>query len=151
MLLDRTPAALTPTNFEIAAAVREAPDVVLVDDDRELSTMIQFGLEAAGRSVASYDSGPEALAALLALPTEGPRRVLIVGVDLPGMDGHTLQEQLHGARPGRFTVAFLSDRDSDVDQLRALSAGAVDYVVKPVSIAVLLMKISGWLRACSVT
>jgi DNA-binding response OmpR family regulator len=67
-------------------------------------------------------------------------------IDLPGMDGHTLHEQVRLARPGRFIVAFVSTRDSDADQVRASTAGAVDYLVKPVSIPVLLAKVEIWLQ-----
>lgn len=128
--------------------VRVAPDVVLVEDDAELVGMIRFGLESAGHAVVTYDSAPEALAALLALPTVGLPRLVTLAVDLPGMDGHTLHEQLQLARPGRFIVVFVSGRDSDADQMRALGAGAVDYIVKPVSIPVLIAKVEGWFRAC---
>ena len=126
-------------------AVREAPDVLLVDDDAELAGMIAFALESAGYSVKTYDSGPDALIALLTLPTRGLPRLVLLAVDLPGMDGHTLHEQLQTARPGRFIVTFLSDRDSSADQVRALTAGAVDYLAKPVSIPVLIVKVDAWL------
>ena len=136
-------------DLEPRRAFREAPDVVLVDDDTELVGMIAFGLESVGYSVATYASGPEAFEALIALPTRGLPRLLALAVDLPGMDGHTLHEQLQLARPGRFVVVFLSARDSDADQVRALTSGARDYLVKPVSIPVLLAKVEVWLRECS--
>jgi DNA-binding response OmpR family regulator len=123
-------------------------EVILVDDDAELVAMIRFGLESAGYSVTTYDSGPEALAAMEALPTRGAPRLLLLGIDLPGLDGHTLHEQLRRARPDRFLVVFLSARDSDADQVRASTAGAVDYLVKPVSIPVLLAKVEVWFQAC---
>jgi DNA-binding response OmpR family regulator len=142
--------AAGPTDPE-RRAKREPPDVVLVEDNSELAGMIRFGLESVGYSVETYDSGPEALVALLALPTRGLPRLLVLTVDLPGMDGHTLHEQLQVTRPGRFIVMFLSDRDSDADQLRALTAGAVDYLVKPVSIPVLIVKAEMWLRVLNHT
>jgi|ERR1043166_2503514 DNA-binding response OmpR family regulator len=141
--------ATAQPDAESSRAVREAPDLVLVEDDSEFAAMVKFGLESAGYSAASYDSGPEALDALLALPTRGLPRLLLLTVDLPGMDGHTLHEQIELARPGRFIVVFLSNRDSDADQLRALGAGAIDYLVKPVSIPVLIAKVAVWFRACT--
>jgi DNA-binding response OmpR family regulator len=125
---------------------REAPDVVLVDDHVALTDMLTFGLESAGYSVEIHHGGPEALAALIALSTGGAPRLLLLAVDLPGLDGHTLHEQLQIARPGRFFVVFLSARDSDAEQVRALTAGATDYLVKPVSIPVLIAKAETWLR-----
>ncbi|MFO1533988.1 MAG: hypothetical protein ABR562_10035, partial [Thermoplasmatota archaeon] len=54
---------------------------------------------------------------LIALPVGGAPRLAILAIDLAGMDGHTLHEQLHLACPGRFIVVFLSARDSDADQV----------------------------------
>jgi two-component system, OmpR family, phosphate regulon response regulator PhoB len=130
-------------------SVREPPDVLIVEDDVELAGMLRFAIESAGYSVEVHDTGPDALEALLALSTTGAPRLLLLGIDLPGMDGHTLHEQLRAARPGRFIVAFHSDRGSDADQIRALTGGAVDYLVRPVSIPVLLLKIEVWFGACS--
>jgi DNA-binding response OmpR family regulator len=39
----------------------------------------------------------------------------------------------------------MSSRGSEADQIRALRAGAVDYLVKPVSIHVLVEKVGVWL------
>jgi DNA-binding response OmpR family regulator len=124
---------------------RTAPDIVLVEGDVEVAAMIGFALTSAGYTVQVHNSGPEALAALLALSTDGPPRLVILAVDLVGLDGHTLHEQLKLARPVSFMVAFLSTRGGDADQIRAFTAGAVDYLVKPVSIPVLIAKVAVWL------
>ncbi len=108
--------------------------------------MLSFALSAAGYEVHIYNSGPEALAGLIALPVTTRKQILLLGIDLPGIDGHTLHEQLIAARPGVFLVAFLSARWSDADQIRAFTAGAIDYLVKPVSIPVLLARITAWSR-----
>ncbi len=119
-------------------------EVLLVDDDAELRNTIQFGLESEGYSVSTFDSGPEALNAMLALPLQPDPRLVLLAIDLPGLDGHTLHEELMRARPSEFIVAFLSVRDSDADQVRASAGGAVDFLVKPVSIPVLLAKVKVW-------
>ena len=121
-------------------------DIAIVDDDAALVDMIEFALGSSGYSVSRYATGPDALDALLALPPDAAPCLVLLGVDLPGLDGHTLHEQLQLARPGRFIIAFMSDRGGDADQIRALSAGAVDYLVKPISIPVLLAKVEVWRR-----
>ncbi|MEX1113283.1 MAG: response regulator, partial [Patescibacteria group bacterium] len=73
------------------------------------------------------------------------RRVVLLSVDLVGIDGHSLHERLQELRPNTFLVAFMSSRGSEADQIRALRAGAVDYLVKPVSIHVLVEKVGTWL------
>lgn len=139
---------------KLAKPVATEPDasiqheVLLVDDDAELRDTIQFGLESEGYSVSTFDSGPEALTAMLALPPRVEPRLVLLAIDLPGLDGHTLNEELGRARPGEFLIVFLSTRSSDADQIRASAAGAVDFLVKPVSIPVLLAKVKVWFTHC---
>lgn len=120
-------------------------EVFLVEDDHALADMIAYALESTGRVVTVYYDGAKALRELVALPESDTRRVVLLSIDLVGIDGHTLHERLQSLRPGSFMVAFLSTRASDTDQIRALRAGAVDYIVKPVSIQLLIEKIGVWL------
>ncbi|MBA2689058.1 MAG: response regulator transcription factor [Gemmatimonadaceae bacterium] len=129
----------------------QARDIYLADDDAELRDTLRFALESSGHRVTTYDNGPAALEGLLALPSQRQHRLLLVSIDLPGLDGHTLHEQLQAARPRKFIVVFLSVRDSDADQVRAASAGAFDYLVKPVSIPILLAKLDVWFQRCGAT
>lgn len=125
---------------------RTVPNVVLVESDVEVAAMIEYALVSAGYSVRTYNSGPAALGELVDLARDGHPRLVILSVDLVGLDGHTLHEQLKLATPGSYTVAFLSARGSDADQIRAATAGAVDYLVKPVSLHVLIAKVAVWLK-----
>ena len=74
----------------------------------------------------------------------GHRPIVLLDVDLPGLDGHSLHERLRVERPGQYDVVFLSVRGAEADQLRALQAGALDYLSKPVSLRVLLAKLASW-------
>ncbi len=70
----------------------------------------------------------------------------LLDVDLPGLDGHSLHERLRVERPGAFSVVFQSAHGSETEQLRALTNGALDYVVKPLNLRVFLAKVPIWLR-----
>lgn len=120
-------------------------EVIVVEDDKALADMIAYALESTGREVTVYYDGVQALRELVALPDNDVRRVVLLSIDLSGIDGHTLHERLQELRPNTFLVAFMSTRTSEADQIRALRAGAVDYLVKPVSIHVLIEKIEAWL------
>lgn len=120
-------------------------EVIVVEDDRALADMIAYALESTGRAVTIYYDGVEALRELVRLPDSDVRRVVLLSIDLAGIDGHTLHERLQTLRPNSFLVAFMSARASEADQVRALRAGAVDYLVKPVSIHVLIEKVTAWL------
>lgn len=121
-----------------------APDVIVVEDDAALSEMIAFALDAKGLSHRSYATGPEALAALLEIRVRGRTPIVLLDVDLPGMDGHSLHERIRLERPGAFHVVFVSLHTSEQDQLRALQGGALDYLSKPISLRVLMAKLAVW-------
>lgn len=121
-----------------------APDVIVVEDDAALSEMITFALDAKGLSHRAYSTGPEALAALLEIRVRGRTPIILLDVDLPGMDGHSLHERIRLERPGAFHVVFISLHTSEADQLRALRGGALDYMSKPISLRVLMAKLAVW-------
>lgn len=126
-----------------------APDVVLVEDDAALSDMVQYVLRSARLSFRAYGNGEAALEALSTFRTNGRRPLLLLDVDLPGLDGHALHDRLRAARPDAYAVVFITGHASDGDQIRALRAGALDYVRKPVSFRTLAGKIPLWLERAS--
>jgi DNA-binding response OmpR family regulator/HPt (histidine-containing phosphotransfer) domain-containing protein len=121
-----------------------APDVIIVEDDDALAEMEAFALESRGLSHRRFATGPAALDALTRMRSRGRRPVVLLDVDLPGLDGHSLHERLRVERPNTFDVVFVSVHASEADQLRALQAGALDYITKPVRMRVLMAKIDSW-------
>ena len=95
----------------------------------------------------AFDNGRVALQELLALRTGATRLFVLLDVDLPGMDGYTLHERLREERPGAFDVVFITVHASESDQLRALRAGAMDYIMKPLNLRILMAKMSSWRAA----
>jgi DNA-binding response OmpR family regulator len=127
-----------------ASSAEVAPDVVVVEDDPALREMLAFALDARGLTHRAYASGPEALAALLAMEPGNRSTIVLLDIDLPGMDGHSLHERLRVERPGAFHVVFISLHTGEADQLRALKGGALDYLIKPISLRVLIAKLDVW-------
>ncbi|MEO8564056.1 MAG: response regulator [bacterium] len=121
-----------------------APDVIVVEDDVALTEMIAFALHAKGLSHRSYSNGPEALDALLRLRVRERPPIVLLDIDLPGMDGHSLHERLRLERPGVFLVVFISLHTGEADQLRALQGGALDFITKPISLRILMAKLAVW-------
>ncbi|MBC7790473.1 MAG: response regulator [Anaerolineae bacterium] len=123
-----------------------APDVVVVEDDPALTDMLAFALRTIGLSYRVFSTGPGALEGLLAMQTLGRRPLLLLDVDLPGMDGHSLHERLRVERPGAFAVVFITVHAAEAEQIRSLKAGALDYILKPLNLRVLMAKIPGWIE-----
>lgn len=121
-----------------------APDVIVVEDDAALADLVTFALAARGLTFVRYPNGPEALDALRGMRVRGRMPIVLLDVDLPGLDGFSLYERLRVERPGVFRIVFMSVHATEADQLRAIRAGALDYLAKPVSLRVLMAKITGW-------
>ena len=120
------------------------PDVFIIEDDSALIELFEYGLGSRGYKSRVLRNGRVALELLRALPVGDAHPLLLLDVDLPGMDGYSLFHLLQRERPGVFRVVFLTVHGGEDEQLRALEGGAIDYLVKPVSLRVALEKIRRW-------
>ena len=124
----------------------DVPEVIVVEDDPALAELLTFGLEARGYRFLHFRNGREALDLLKAMDTRGSSQppLLLLDVDLPALDGYSIFEDLQQECPGKFRVVFTTVHGSETEQLRGLEAGAMDYMVKPMSLRVALEKIRRW-------
>ena len=124
----------------------DVPEVIVVEDDPALADLLTFGLEARGYRFLHFRNGREALDLLKAMDTRGAAQapLLLLDVDLPALDGYSIFEDLQQECPGKFRVVFTTVHGSETEQLRGLEAGALDYMVKPMSLRVALEKIRRW-------
>jgi CheY-like chemotaxis protein len=125
-------------------AAQTLPDIFIIEDDTALIELFEYGLAARGYTSRVLRNGSDALDTLRALVTGDAHPLLLLDVDLPGLDGYSLFHMLQRDRPGVFRVVFLTVHGGEDEQLRALEAGATDYLVKPVSLRVALEKIRRW-------
>ena len=143
-----TPDALPPPVPAPAAPAEPdaVPEVIVVEDDAALADLLTFGLEARGYRFVHYRNGREALDGLRAMDTTGAdvAPLLLLDVDLPALDGYSIFAALTQECPGKFRVVFTTVHGDESEQLRGLEAGAMDYLVKPMSLRVALEKIRRW-------
>ncbi len=118
----------------------ESVDILLVEDDRRLADLTAEYFRQNGLTVAVESRGDRALARFR---TEQPRIVLL-DLMLPGTDGLTICRELREIFGG--PILIFTARDSDIDQVIGLEAGADDYVAKPVDPMVLLARTRALLR-----
>ena len=130
-----------PATTEAATTVVE---VIYVEDDPALAELLEYGLRARGYRFLSYRNGREALRELLALDVHGTHPLLLLDVDLPALDGYSILDALQRERPGTYRVVFTTVHGTEEEQLRGLEAGALDYLLKPISLRVALEKIKRW-------
>src|SRR5882672_5956717 len=142
------PPAAPPANpAERVVASADAllvPEVIYVEDDAALAELLEYGLRAQGYRFLAYRNGRDALRELLALDVRGTHPLLLLDVDLPALDGYSILAALERERPRTYRVVFTTVHGTEEEQLRGLEAGALDYLVKPISLRVALEKIKRW-------
>lgn len=118
--------------------------ILVVDDDANLRQTLAEQLELReGLSSVQAASGQEALE----LVKEHKFRAILMDVGLPDLDGRQLCRLMR--RQGITTpIIMLTAHDSDADTILGLDSGAIDYVVKPFRLDVLLAKVRAHLRPC---
>jgi DNA-binding response OmpR family regulator len=118
---------------------REAPRVLIVDDDPSIRQICREVLELGGYQV--RDAG-NAHAALTEARRFRPHMILL-DVLMPGIDGYRTAEMIR-ADPaiGMAPIMFLSARSDTADKVRAFRSGAEDYMVKPFDAAELLARVA---------
>jgi DNA-binding response OmpR family regulator len=119
---------------------------VIVEDDEALSDLLEYVLQHEGYTYQVLRTGPAALDALRELKVGSMKPLILLDLDLPGLDGHAIHERLRLERPRDFVIVFMSVHTGDADQVRALRAGAADYLAKPLSLRVLMAKLPRWVR-----
>lgn len=107
--------------------------VYLVDDDPTIRRSVGFMLRTSGRTVQSFDSGTELL---LEVDKLEPGCILM-DVRMPGPDGLAVQEEIVERRIDLPILIMTGHGDVEV-AVRAMKAGAVDFIEKPFDKPVLL-------------
>ncbi len=113
-------------------AVAGAPVVHVVEDDESSRKATARLLTAAGHAVRVYGSATD----FLAEAPPGPG-CIVLDLSLPGLSGLDLQERLN-AVPDAMPIVFLSGASDVPKTARAMRAGAVDFLAKPVGPRALL-------------
>lgn len=114
--------------------------VVIIEDIKEMSDLIQLYVKREGMDTAVFDNAESALEYL---KTSTPDLILL-DINLPGMDGFEFLNIYH--KQSDCPVLIVSARDSDEDIIMALGYGADEFVTKPFSPKVLMARIRALLR-----
>jgi two-component system, OmpR family, KDP operon response regulator KdpE len=119
------------------------PLVTVIEDDRAISESLRATLTERGHTVRVASTA----AAGLALVTESAGDVIVLDLGLPDLDGRDVIKMLRAITPAPIIVA--TARESEDEIVKALDAGADEYIVKPFSARQLDARIRAVLRRAS--
>jgi DNA-binding NtrC family response regulator len=117
------------------------PIILVVDDDLNILAVLEARLSSIDYRVLTASGGEEALELLKSKPVD----LMITDVKMPGMGGMDLFSAAQATRPG-LPVMFLTAYGTIPDAVKAMKAGAIDYLTKPFNGRDLISKVQEVLR-----
>jgi diguanylate cyclase (GGDEF)-like protein len=123
------------------------PDIVVVDDDDVLASLLIDSLQTRGYSLQRFADGQQAADALSGASPPIVPSLILLDVDLPGLDGLAVLRRL--AKDGaleRTRVIMLTAHSGEAEVVEALELGACDHISKPFSIPILVQRIRRTLK-----
>ncbi|QBY04882.1 response regulator transcription factor [Thalassotalea sp. HSM 43] len=109
------------------ASVSEFSTIMIVEDDKVLSSLLKSFLEKSSHVVHQVFRGDQAARSQIKIQPD----LIILDIGLPGKDGFKVCHELRATYSG--PILFLTSSDSEAEQLAAFNVGADDYLVKPTS------------------
>ena len=126
-------------NIDINNDTSKNPSILLVEDDEVTSYMLEYLLQREGYNVTSVRDGKQALDVISNNP---PFNLALLDVMIPYISGFELISHIHSLPNGDKTaVIMLSSKSQERDIIKALKAGASDYIIKPFQTGEILARI----------
>ncbi|MCR5232767.1 MAG: response regulator transcription factor [Lachnospiraceae bacterium] len=102
-------------------------EVLIIDNDSKITEQEKGYLELAGLNVIIEEDGLKGIEIAL----NKDIALVITDIELPGADGFTVCSEILKVKD--IPVVFVTERNDDIDKVKALTLGAEDYIVKPFS------------------
>ena len=113
------------------------PDIIIVEDNREIGTLLCDFLRKENYTVSLVDTGEKALQIF----EQYGANLVVIDIGLPGVDGYSVCSKIRETSNAHIMIA--TARDDKESTLKGLQIGADDYICKPYDIDILIAKING--------
>ena len=114
--------------------------LLVVEDDAAIRSALSRALTERGHAVSSASTAMQALRVVLDCPPD----LVILDLGLPDLDGYEMLRMLRAI--SKIPVVIATARDDEAEIIRALDAGADDYVVKPFGVGQIEARVRAVLR-----
>ena len=117
--------------------------ILIVDDEEDILTLLEYNLEKAGFKVISADDGPEAIE----LTKKENPSLIILDIMLPSMEGTEVCKVIkRDNATSHIPIIMLTAKGEEVDRIVGLELGADDYITKPFSPRELILRVKAVLK-----
>jgi two-component system alkaline phosphatase synthesis response regulator PhoP len=117
--------------------------ILVVDDEPDIIEFLSYNLRKEGFNISTALNGKEAINAI----QKAAPHLVLLDVMMPGMDGiETCEKIRENPANDNILIVFLTARSEDYSQIAGFSAGADDYITKPVKPKVLISRLNAILR-----
>ena len=120
--------------------VRDPVQVLIVDDEPEIRTLLREYFELEGYRVSEAKDGAELRAHL----EKHPVSLVTLDINLPGEDGFALAREIRAKR--NVPIVMISGKQDPIDRIVGLELGADDYITKPFHLREVLARVRAVLR-----
>ncbi len=114
--------------------------IYIADDEQNIRSLLKNFLSNSGYEAEAFENGEKLLAAFEKKASD----LVILDIMMPGKDGLQCCEELR--KTSSVPIILLTARDTELDYVQGISIGSDDYLTKPFSLTVLLMRIKALLR-----
>ena len=119
--------------------------VLVVEDDRRMRGLFMTALERNGYRALGAEDGVQALTVIASEYVD----LVISDIMMPGMDGYELTRALRAEKPN-LPVLMVTARESFQDKQKGFLVGTDDYMVKPVDVNEMILRVGALLRRAKI-
>ena len=131
---------MTDSQLDAAAAARR---ILIVDDERRNRELLEVMLSTEGYLLETATCGEEALR----MVAQQPPDLILLDIMMPGMDGYQVAARIKGnVATKHILIIMLTALDDRNSKMHGLSAGAEEFLTKPVNRAELCSRVRDLLR-----
>jgi len=117
--------------------------ILIVDDEEDILTLLEYNLEKAGFKVISAKDGPEAIE----MTKKERPSLIILDIMLPSMEGTEVCKVIkRDNTTSHIPIIMLTAKGEEVDRIVGLELGADDYITKPFSPRELVLRVKAVLK-----
>jgi len=121
--------------------------ILVVEDDADISNMLQLYFKSQGYEVFVAPRG----SAALDLTREKMPNVIVLDIMLPDIDGYEVCRRLRtNLRTSHIPIIFLTQKDDRSDKIHGLELGADDYITKPFDVEELRLRVRNTIQSAEI-